>query len=223
MSRRERVQMPLHVGVAPPPDEPVCGKPAEVRRAVLQGVSKRVHKGSVTTRAHRAAKRPRTTVSSLSPSRVPRTVSCLPPLSRSHQTKRVLANQVYQEFIQDRHHLHMNSTKWETLTDFVKWMGRERVCEVDETPRGWFVAWIDRSPKALERAAAEARRARQDADDEAREKRLLEEQVQRATETRAAATAATESPEVRVGVLGRGFSEFCAEPRGTGNCANGRV
>ena len=35
------------------------------------------------------------------------------------------ANNVYQEYINDRDHVHMNSTQWETLTEFVKWLGRE--------------------------------------------------------------------------------------------------
>lgn len=42
-------------------------------------------------------------------------------------TKRVGANVVYQEYISDREHLHMNSTQWETLTEFVKWLGKEGV------------------------------------------------------------------------------------------------
>lgn len=46
-------------------------------------------------------------------------------LHRRFGTKRVHANIVYQEYIADRHHIHMNSTMWETLTDFVKWLGRE--------------------------------------------------------------------------------------------------
>jgi len=25
----------------------------------------------------------------------------------------------------DRDHVHMNSTQWETLTEFIKWLGRE--------------------------------------------------------------------------------------------------
>lgn len=40
-------------------------------------------------------------------------------------TKRVHNNIVYNEYISDREHIHMNSTKWETLTDFTKWLGRE--------------------------------------------------------------------------------------------------
>ena len=66
-------------------------------------------------------------------------------------TKRVKANTVYQEFIQDKHHQHMNSTRWVTLTEFVKHLGRTGVARVDETEKGWFMAWIDSSPKALEK------------------------------------------------------------------------
>uniref|UniRef100_A0A673IBB3 Kin17 DNA and RNA binding protein n=1 Tax=Sinocyclocheilus rhinocerous TaxID=307959 RepID=A0A673IBB3_9TELE len=32
---------------------------------------------------------------------------------------------VYNEYISNREHVHMNSTQWETLTDFTKWLGRE--------------------------------------------------------------------------------------------------
>ena len=34
-------------------------------------------------------------------------------------------NIVYNEYISNREHIHMNSTQWETLTDFTKWLGRE--------------------------------------------------------------------------------------------------
>lgn len=67
-------------------------------------------------------------------------------------TKRVLANRVYQEYISDKHHLHMNATRWVTLTEFVKHLGRTGVARVDETEKGWFIAWIDNSPKALAKA-----------------------------------------------------------------------
>lgn len=70
-------------------------------------------------------------------------------LSRRFGTNRVKANTVYQEFIQDKHHLHMNATRWVTLTEFVKHLGRSGLARVDETEKGWFLAWIDNSPKAL--------------------------------------------------------------------------
>ena len=43
----------------------------------------------------------------------------------------------------------MNSTRWVTLSEFVKHLGRTGVARVDETEKGWFIAWVDRSPKAL--------------------------------------------------------------------------
>lgn len=46
-------------------------------------------------------------------------------LSSSAGTKRVHNNIVYNEYISNREHVHMNSTQWETLTDFTKWLGRE--------------------------------------------------------------------------------------------------
>lgn len=67
-------------------------------------------------------------------------------------TKRVRANQVYQEYIADKSHLHMNATRWVTLTEFVKHLGRSGIARVDETEKGWFIAWIDSSPKALAKA-----------------------------------------------------------------------
>jgi len=83
-------------------------------------------------------------------------ISIFPVLAVSYSvgrfgTKRVKANTVYQEFIQDKHHQHMNSTRWVTLTEFVKHLGRTGVARVDETDKGWFLAWIDNSPKALEK------------------------------------------------------------------------
>lgn len=70
-------------------------------------------------------------------------------------TKRVRANQVYQEYIADKSHLHMNATRWVTLTEFVKHLGRTGVARVDETEKGWFIAWIDSSPKALAKAVCD--------------------------------------------------------------------
>jgi len=69
-------------------------------------------------------------------------------------TKHIKANNVYQEFIQNKHHLHMNATCWVTLTEFIKYLGRAGIAHVNETDKGWFIAWIDRSPKALEKQEA---------------------------------------------------------------------
>ncbi|PFH51212.1 hypothetical protein AMATHDRAFT_75074 [Amanita thiersii Skay4041] len=102
-------------------------------------------------------------------------------LSRRFGTKRVFANRVYQEYIQDKHHLHMNSTRWVTLTEFVKHLGRSGIARVDETEKGWFLAWIDNSPKALAKAEANIKKERATMNDEQRERQLITEQIERAT------------------------------------------
>ena len=52
-------------------------------------------------------------------------------LRRRWGTKRVWNNAVYNEYIMDRDHVHMNSTKWLTLSEFTEWLGKNGYCEVD--------------------------------------------------------------------------------------------
>ena len=101
-------------------------------------------------------------------------------LSRRHGTKRVHANVVYQEYIADKHHVHMNATKWETLTNFVKYLGKSGQCVVDETEKGWYIAWVDRDPAALARQAAADKKRKHEMDDEERARRELKRQVKAA-------------------------------------------
>lgn len=103
-------------------------------------------------------------------------------LRRRFGTKRVAANKIYQEYIAHKDHLHMNATKWLTLTDYVKHLGREGVCTVDETEKGWFVTYIDRSPEVLERQAKAARKEKQDKDDEERHMEYINKQIEKNTQ-----------------------------------------
>lgn len=52
---------------------------------------------------------------------------------------------MYNEYSSHQEHIHMDATRWETLTDLTKWLGREALCQVDETPKGWYIQYIDRS------------------------------------------------------------------------------
>ena len=87
--------------------------------------------------------------------------------------------QVYQEYIHDRHHTHMNSTQWETLTDFVKWLGKEGHCVVDETEKGWFIQYVDRDPETIRRQDALQKKEKMDLDDEERRARFIQQQIER--------------------------------------------
>ncbi|KAK8730721.1 hypothetical protein OTU49_007887 [Cherax quadricarinatus] len=99
-------------------------------------------------------------------------------LKRRFGTKRVHANNVYQEYIHDRHHIHMNATQWETLTDFVKWLGREGHCVVDETEKGWYVAYIDRDPETIRRQEQMRRREKFEKDEEERMQDFINKQIE---------------------------------------------
>lgn len=60
-------------------------------------------------------------------------------LRRQFGTKRVHCNVVYQEYIKDRNHVHMNATTWYTLTGFVQYLGRSGICRIDQTEKGLYI------------------------------------------------------------------------------------
>uniref|UniRef100_A0A7M4DY06 DNA/RNA-binding protein KIN17 n=1 Tax=Crocodylus porosus TaxID=8502 RepID=A0A7M4DY06_CROPO len=103
-------------------------------------------------------------------------------LRRRFGTKRVHNNIVYNEYISHREHIHMNATQWETLTDFTKWLGREGLCKVDETPKGWYIQYIDRDPETIRRQLEQEKKKKQDLDDEEKTAKFIEEQVRRGLE-----------------------------------------
>lgn len=102
-------------------------------------------------------------------------------LRTAHGEKRVSANRFYQEYIQDKSHVHMNATHWKTLSQFCKSLGREGTCRVEESEAdGLTIAWIDSSPEALSRQEAIKRKKKLERSDEERANLLLERQIERA-------------------------------------------
>ncbi|XP_063073370.1 DNA/RNA-binding protein KIN17 isoform X2 [Engraulis encrasicolus] len=100
----------------------------------------------------------------------------------SQSTKRVHNNIIYNEYISNKEHVHMNSTQWETLTDFTKWLGREGYCKVDETPKGWYIQYVDRDPETIRKQEEAEKKRKADLDDEERSAKFIEEQVRRGRE-----------------------------------------
>lgn len=101
-------------------------------------------------------------------------------LRTSHNTKPVHMNHFYQQYIADKEHVHMNATRWPSLTEFAKHLGREGICRVEENDKGLQIAWIDTSPEAMRRQEAIRKKERQDKGDEEREQKLIREQILRA-------------------------------------------
>lgn len=84
----------------------------------------------------------------------------------------------------------MNSTKWPSLTEFAKHLGKEGMCRVEETDKGIHIAWIDNSPDALRRQEALRKKEAQDQGDDLLEQRIIKEQIRRAQ-----ANAAKDKPD----------------------------
>jgi len=98
-------------------------------------------------------------------------------LRRRWRTKRVFANKIYNEFIQDKQHTHMNATIWTSLTQFIKYLGRGGLCTVDLTPKGWYIQYNERDPEVLRQQEEQKKREKMKVDDEARTKKIIDEQM----------------------------------------------
>lgn len=55
------------------------------------------------------------------------------------------AKAIYEDFISDPFHVHLNSTRWTSFTAYVKYLGKEGFAKVEETDGGWMIQYIDRS------------------------------------------------------------------------------
>ncbi|KAL3630478.1 DNA/RNA-binding protein kin17 [Castilleja foliolosa] len=104
-------------------------------------------------------------------------------MKRSHRFSRIAATVVYNEYIADRHHVHMNSTQWATLTEFVKYLGRTGKCKVEETPKGWFITYIDRDSETLLKEKMKNKRIKADIADEEKMEKEIQRQIERAEQT----------------------------------------
>ena len=105
-------------------------------------------------------------------------------LSHRHGTVKVSANRIYQEYIADKDHVHMNATAWSSLSGFCQYLGREGKCIVEETEKGLFIQYIDQDPKALERKANMEARQVGELNEEERQKRIIESQIAAAANKR---------------------------------------
>jgi len=66
------------------------------------------------------------------------------------------------------------------FVEFVKYLGRTGKCKVDETPKGWFITFVDREPETLLREGLKNKRDRAELADEERHEKALAEQIERA-------------------------------------------
>ncbi|WJX59428.1 DNA/RNA-binding protein kin17 [Trifolium repens] len=115
-------------------------------------------------------------------------------MKRSHRFSRVAATVVYNEYINDRNHVHMNSTEWATLTEFVKYLGRTGKCKVEETPKGWFITYIDRDSETLFKEKMKNKRVKADLVDEEKQEKEIQKQIERAEQMMQQSNPESEQP-----------------------------
>ncbi|CAJ0572805.1 unnamed protein product, partial [Mesorhabditis spiculigera] len=101
-------------------------------------------------------------------------------LKSQYGTRRVRANEVYQSYIKDRNHIHMNSTMWHTLTGLVQWLGNKEKCKIDLGDKGWYIQYIDHESE--NRKQDEEKKVKQELDDEQKQQDIIEAQINRARE-----------------------------------------
>ncbi|KAF2800889.1 hypothetical protein K505DRAFT_93981 [Melanomma pulvis-pyrius CBS 109.77] len=102
-------------------------------------------------------------------------------LRTAHGEKFISANRFYNEYIRDKEHIHMNATKWASLTEFVKHLGREGIVNVKEDEKdGLCIAWRDTSVQALRRREEIREQELAEAKNGAGEEKMLKRMAQRA-------------------------------------------
>jgi DNA/RNA-binding protein KIN17 len=115
----------------------------------------------------------------------------LDALRMRHGTAKVNANQVYQQVISDKSHIHMNGTIWSTLSGFVQYLGKTGKCIVEETERGWYITYINRDAGKLQREEIQKQRQKSELEAEMLTQQRMEKQRIAAAEALDRATAGT--------------------------------
>jgi DNA/RNA-binding protein KIN17 len=134
-------------------------------------------------------------------------------LSRRFRTTRVWCNVVYTELIAEKGHVHMNATQWETLGQFVKYLGKSGKAHVEEgmTPSGQpglFLKYIIRDAEMLQRQERIKQREEEADNEEERESKRLARQIAKAQ--KAAGKSDHVQPEAQATELKRAEGESAA-------------
>lgn len=101
-------------------------------------------------------------------------------LKRQYNERRVYANVVYQQYISDKEHVHMNSTCWVTLTSYVKHLERTKKAIVDQTEKGWYITWVEKSPEQLEWEQKQNKKEKMAKDDDEITQMYVQRQIEKA-------------------------------------------
>eukprot|EP01016_Furgasonia_blochmanni_P008810 TRINITY_DN13632_c0_g1_i16.p2 TRINITY_DN13632_c0_g1~~TRINITY_DN13632_c0_g1_i16.p2 ORF type:complete len:268 (+),score=54.89 TRINITY_DN13632_c0_g1_i16:62-805(+) len=100
-------------------------------------------------------------------------------LRRKYPSKKVLVNKAYNDYIANRFHVHMNSTRWTTLTSFVEHLHSHEKVEVEKTEKGTYIKLVDKRPDALTKKVAVEKRMKSEAKAQLKEQQKILQHAER--------------------------------------------
>lgn len=104
-------------------------------------------------------------------------------LNRKFPNIKVSANHAYNEFInEDNHHTHLNSTKWTSLNEFIGYLGKNAICQVEESQQGFTIKFIKRDENEVKKLEEKKEKEKKELNYEERKLKQLERQIQAAKE-----------------------------------------
>lgn len=99
-------------------------------------------------------------------------------LLRMRGSKKVFANQVYNDYIKDPHHVHMKSTHWTSLSGFVQYLGKTGRAEIEMGERGWYISCIQKDPQKKAEEEAQLNRGKMELDEQQRNEKRIQLQIE---------------------------------------------
>lgn len=108
-------------------------------------------------------------------------------LRLTHGEKEIGVNKFYNEFIQDKHHIHMNATKFTSLTKFIQYLSKEGKVKVsgledlmdqEVDPSQLTISYIDRSHQNVLRKAKMEELSKDHESEQAIRAKLLQRQIE---------------------------------------------
>ncbi|KAJ5066929.1 DNA/RNA-binding protein kin17 [Anaeramoeba ignava] len=98
-------------------------------------------------------------------------------LKTRFRNRKVLANHVYMEHIRDRRHTHMNSTRWTTLTGFIRYLGKTGKIKVEDEKDGLYIMYVNTDSEESKKLEKNKRKIENDLNDEERNLKLIKKRI----------------------------------------------
>ncbi|KAH3675017.1 hypothetical protein WICMUC_002849 [Wickerhamomyces mucosus] len=108
----------------------------------------------------------------------------LKDLKNYHGEKKINANKFYNLLIQDKHHIHLNSTKWSSLSQFLQHINTKGLIKIDDNEQGdglnsLDISYINNSSENIMKREELRQKIANEKSEEQLEMKLIENQIKR--------------------------------------------